>query len=93
MRPIHTNRSFSGISILFCIFMLSSLVNISEAQAQEEPQIDASKPTNFYSYLNNALEFISRERNGNLVGYRANITYSPSERHLILGEVPLQYNI
>jgi len=61
--------------------------------AQEEKQIDASKPTNFYSYLNNALEFISREKNGNLIGYRANITYSPSERHLILGEVPLQYNL
>jgi hypothetical protein len=60
---------------------------------QEAPRIDASKPTNFYSYLNNSLEFISREKSGNLIGYRANITFSPSERHLILGEVPFQYNI
>lgn len=71
------------------LIILSALTTL----AQQEPAIDASKPTNFYSYLNNSLEFISREKNGNLVGYRAGITYSPSERHLILGEVPLQYNI
>lgn len=62
-------------------------------RAQETNQIDASKPTNFYSYMNNSLEFTSRQNNGNLIGYRANITYSPSERHLFLGEVPLQYNL
>jgi hypothetical protein len=75
--------------------LLSSLFLLYSASlfAQEKGPIDASKPTNFYSYLNNAVEFISRERNGNLVGYRANVTYSPSERHLILGEVPLQYNL
>lgn len=93
MRPINTNRPFSFFSIMFFICVFSSLVIIPDVRAQEEPQIDASKPTNFYSYLNNSLEFISRENNGNLVGYRANITYSPSERHLILGEVPLQYNL
>ena len=60
---------------------------------KEGDVIDASKPTNFYSYLNNAVEFISRENNWNIIGYRANITYSPSERHLILGEVPLQFNV
>jgi len=71
-------------------FLYMSCLSLS---AQDAKQIDASKPTNFYSYLNNSLEFISREKNGNLVGYRANITYSPSERHLFLGEIPLQYNL
>jgi hypothetical protein len=73
----------------FLIFFLFKL----SVQAQEKPEIDASKPTNFYSYLNNSLEFTSREKNGNLVGYRANVTYSPSDKHLFLGEVPLQYNL
>ena len=77
--------------VLFIIFVFF-FCNVS-LYAQEEQQIDASKPTNFYSYLNNSLEFLSREKKGNLIGYRANITYSPSERHLILGEVPLHYNL
>ena len=76
-------------TILIPFFLLFTFT----VMAQEETQIDASKPTNFYSYLNNSLEFISRKYSGNLVGYRANITYSPSERHLILGEVPLQFNL
>jgi hypothetical protein len=67
------------------------LMNVT-SHAQEPQQIDASKPTNFYSFLNNTLEFISREGKGNLVGYRANITWSPSERHLFLGEVPFLFN-
>jgi hypothetical protein len=76
----------------YLLFLITVFCCTGSVCAQNEEPIDASKPTNFYSYLNNAVEFISREKKGNLVGYRANITWSPSERHLILGEVPLQYN-
>ena len=61
-------------------------------QAQDEQQIDASKPTNFYTQLINNLEFISRPAGGNLFGYRAEFLFAPSEAHLILGEIPLLYN-
>jgi len=90
-----------SIIILFVFFILSfsiqaqddKKIDSASIQSHDDKKIDASKPTNFYSYLNNSLEFLSRETKGNLIGYRANLTYSPSERHLILGEVPLQYNL
>lgn len=85
-KPIVRQKQFCIVMIVGIIFGAFSL------QAQQEQTIDASKPTNFYSNLNNSLEFLSTKKRGNLIGYRANITYSPSERHLILGEVPLQYN-
>lgn len=58
---------------------------------QEEVVIDASKPTNFYSYIDNTLEY-SNQPNQNLFGYRGNLTLAPSEAHLILAEIPLLYN-
>ena len=60
--------------------------------AQEEQAIDASKPTNFYTQLINNLEYTSRPVGGNMLGYRAEILFAPSEAHLILGELPLLYN-
>lgn len=54
-------------------------------------EIDASKPTNFYSLLDNILEFSSRP-DENVMGFRGKITYAPSESHLVLAEVPLLYN-
>ena len=57
-------------------------------QAQE---IDASKPTNFYSLLDNSFEYSNRP-DENVYGYRANLTLAPSEAHLILAEIPLLYN-
>ncbi len=68
-----------------CLFLVYSV------SAQEEGGIDASKPTNFYSFLDNTLENTSSPGQ-NLMGYRGKITYVPSEAHLILGEVPLLYN-
>lgn len=59
---------------------------------QKEKVIDASKPTNFYNSVNHALEFISRPIGGNLMGYRANLVLAPSDRNLILGEIPILYN-
>ncbi len=55
-------------------------------------EVDASKPTNFYPMLDNSGEFNKRDTGGNLVGFRASLTYPPNEAHLFLIELPLQYN-
>ncbi|AZQ63285.1 hypothetical protein EI427_13845 [Flammeovirga pectinis] len=76
------------MKILFiCLLLLISSITF----AQDE-EIDASKPTNFYTQINNQLEYNSRKSGGNVMGYRAEIIYSPSEAHLILAEIPLMYN-
>ena len=54
-------------------------------------EIDASKPTNFYSFLENTFEYTDG-KNGNVYGYRGNLTLAPSDAHLVLAEVPLLYN-
>jgi hypothetical protein len=61
------------------------------AQSAVDEQMDVSKPTNFYTLLDNNLEFTSTE-NANIFGYRANFTYSISPKHLLLLEAPLLYN-
>ncbi len=58
--------------------------------AQEEP-IDASKPTNFYSLLDNTFENTSSPGQ-NVFGYRGKLMIAPDEKHLILAELPLLYN-
>ena len=73
----------------FIIVLL--IVVFQNLQAQDDANIDASKPTNFYSFLDNTLEYSSRS-NENVIGYRGKLTLTPSEAHLILGEVPLLYN-
>ena len=60
-----------------------------KATAQE---IDASKPTNFYTQLANNLEYNGRDAGGNIFGYRGEFILAPSEAHLILAEIPLLYN-
>jgi len=54
-------------------------------------EIDASKPTNFYTFLDNTLE-LTESPNQNVFGYRGNLTYAASAAHLILGELPILYN-
>ena len=54
--------------------------------------IDSSKPTNFYSLLENNFEASWRKERGNLYGYRANLTMALSEANLVLVEVPVLYN-
>lgn len=78
----------------YLILLFIFLIEVSPAYGQQEKEtvIDPSKPTNFYSSINNALEFSSRGAGENLIGYRANLVLSPSERHLFLGEIPLLYN-
>lgn len=73
-------------------FIFLSVVSPAFGQQEKAKAIDPSKPTNFYSSINNAFEFSARESGGNQIGYRANLVLSPSERHLFLGELPLLYN-
>ena len=53
--------------------------------------MDTSKPTNFYSFLDNTLEYASHESH-NIFGYRGKVTLALSEAHMLLAEVPLLYN-
>lgn len=70
-------------------FALLAMTISGPLTAQE---VDASKPTNFYPLLDNSLEYNSRESRGNLMGYRAQLIWPPSDKHLFLFEVPLLYN-
>jgi len=54
-------------------------------------EVDASKPTNFYTYIDNNLEFTDSQSQ-HVFGYRGNLTYAPSSEHLVLAELPLLYN-
>lgn len=54
-------------------------------------EIDASKPTNFYSLLDNSLE-LTDSQGQQVLGYRGNVTYAPSGEHLVLAEFPLLYS-
>lgn len=58
----------------------------------QDAEIDASKPTNFYTQLYNHLEYDSRKSGGDVMGYRAEFMFAPSEAHLILAELPLLYH-
>lgn len=82
------NSIFKLLLTVVGLLLLSVIINAQEEGAEE---IDASKPTNFYSFLDNTLEYSSRP-NGNVFGYRGNLTLAPSEAHLVLAEIPLLYN-
>ena len=76
-----------------CLSLLAIiLVSVSNCFGQDsEPDIDTSKPTNFYSFLDNTFEYSSQPTQ-NIMGYRGKITFAPSEAHLLLGDVPILYN-
>jgi hypothetical protein len=62
-------------------------------QAQDEKEIDASKPTNLYTRFNNNLEITTVKGKTTTMGYRANFSYaSPTEEHQLTVELPLLYN-
>lgn len=86
MRKITQNAIAKLILIL--AFFSSTILLYAQDDGQ---QIDASKPTNFYSLLDNTLEN-TFSPNQNVMGYRGKIMLAPSEAHLILGELPLLYN-
>ncbi len=80
----------------FHVFILTislSTIAVSNLSAQEEdePELDISKPTNFYTFLDNNLETTFTD-GANIYGYRANLTLSIDERNLMLIEAPLLYN-
>ncbi len=72
-------------------FVLVVLI-IGTSVSLKSQEIDASKPTNFYPLLDNSLEYNKRDAGGNLMGYRAQLMYTPSQAHLFLFEAPLLYN-
>ena len=78
---------FKNLFLLFVFLLFNTLVFAQD----ETPQIDASKPTNFYSFIDNTLEY-SQRPNANVFGYRGNVTLALSEAHLLLAELPLLYN-
>ena len=71
------------------VLLVACCLLAGPASAQE---VDASKPTNFYPLLGNNLEYNARDAGGNLMGYRAELIYPPSQAHLFLFELPLLYN-
>ena len=79
------------LSIAFLFFSISIYSQDMNEGNQQNQSIDASKPTNFYSFIDNSVEY-SSQSNQNLLDYRASLTLSPSSSHLILSEVPLLYN-
>lgn len=80
------HRVLAGIAVT-----LMGLTPVAAGPAAAQ-QVDASKPTNFYPTLDNSLEYNKRDAGGNLAGYRAQVVYPPSEKHLFLFEAPLLYN-
>ena len=81
------------ITMKYLAIVLYILLNIYSvhAQSNQDSEIDVTKPTNFYTFLDNNLEFTSN-KNANIFGYRANLTVSISPKHLLLIEAPLLYN-
>lgn len=78
------------MKIRIILIVTASLLCTQMMNAQDK-EIDASKPTNFYSMLDNTMEF-SSQKNQNVFGYRGKVSLAPSEAHLILGEIPIMYN-
>jgi len=64
-------------------FLLVLLINVTlmfgqdQNTGSEEGEIDSSKPTNFYSFLDNTLEY-SSQKNQNIFGYRGKLTLALS---------------
>ncbi|NME69156.1 hypothetical protein [Flammeovirga aprica] len=76
------------------ILLLLGVLFHQKLQAQDSTNVqerDVSKPTNFYTFLDNNFEYNSTP-NTTVCGYRANLTFSFSESHLLLAEMPLLYN-
>jgi hypothetical protein len=89
---IQSNKLLS----VFFIFLVSVIyaqddTNDGQTDGGNDPEIDASKPTNFYSFVDNTLEY-SNQPNQNVMGYRGKLTLAISEANLVLMEVPLLYN-
>ena len=71
--------------IVTCVF-----VAVADSAASQD--LDTSKPTNLYSFLENNLEYTVQDSVTNVYGYRGTINYAPAASVLIVGEVPILYN-
>lgn len=85
--------------ILLIIFFFGSFEILAQEQNEmlignvnsQEETLDTSKPTNFYSFIDNTLEYSSQEKQ-TVYGYRGKLTLALSESHMLLAEVPIMYN-
>lgn len=75
---------------LVIIPVLLLFVTLVSGQEKEE-KIDASKPTNFYSLLDNTIEY-QKTPGANIFGYRGKFTFALNSENLLLAEIPLLYN-
>ena len=69
-------------SLIFIALISLFTSSLAQGVLDSNNEIDASKPTNFYTLLDNSLEYNSRDMGGNLIGYRAQLIYPPSQEHL-----------
>ncbi|GAB5557047.1 MAG: hypothetical protein SchgKO_12600 [Schleiferiaceae bacterium] len=84
-------KKFTTLAAKIQFVLLTGFFILAGATANAQ-EIDASKPTNFYTQLINNAEYVQNKTGGNLIGYRGEILFAPSEKHLILGELPVLYN-
>jgi len=73
--------------ILLFLIVLFSIKNIYA----QYPTVDKSKPSNFYSNYENGIIYENNIK-GDIMGYKGNLSYALSDRHLISGEIPILYN-
>lgn len=86
--------AFKNYLIISILTIYSSVLMAQENEVEPE-LIDASKPTNFYSMLDNTLEYTMHstdENEQNVFGYRGKLVLALSEEHLVLIELPLLFN-
>jgi hypothetical protein len=78
---------------LYCLIVLLAAVSWPSTRAvRAQPQVfDTSKPTNYYTYQDNALEFSAAD-SSNIFGYRGILTLATGERSQLAIELPLLYN-
>ncbi|MEO1010510.1 MAG: hypothetical protein AAFX53_04340 [Bacteroidota bacterium] len=70
---------------------LALLLALTDVSAQDDGDIDPSKPTNLYTQINTLAEFTSSDA-FNTYGTRVNFQYAFDPNNLVLAEVPLLYN-
>ena len=90
MKLVSPSSAHAAMKIKIALIITWTCIAVLETRSQDT-EIDASKPTNFYSLLDNTLEWVSSPEM-NIYGYRGKLMIAPSEFHLILGELPLLYN-
>jgi len=77
--------------LLFLSLSIMAQDEENSDSAGEGEDMDTSKPTNFYSFIDNTLE-VAIHSNQNVMGYRGKLTLAISPENLVLVEVPLLYN-